>query len=69
LPARKPTNIIGAVKGVCSENTYKSLEATVESIIELRLEEEGKSTRDLIRIKSMRNVHFPNTSRWRPPVV
>ena len=56
--ARKSTQIVGAVKGVYSEYVYKSLEASVDGIIDFKLEEEGKSTRDLIRIRSMRNVHF-----------
>ena len=57
-PARQSTNIEGAVKDVYSEYVYKSMEATVDGIIDFKLEEEGKSTTDLIRIRSMRNVHF-----------
>ncbi len=57
-PARKSTQIVGALKGVYSEYVYKSLEASVDGIIEFKLEQEGKSTRDLIQIRSMRNVHF-----------
>ncbi len=57
-PARKSTSIVGGVKGVYSEYIYKSLETSVDGIIEFKLEEEGKSTRDLVRIRSMRNVHF-----------
>jgi KaiC/GvpD/RAD55 family RecA-like ATPase len=34
------------------------MEAAVDGIIDFKLEEEGKRTRDLMRIRSMRNVHF-----------
>jgi KaiC/GvpD/RAD55 family RecA-like ATPase len=46
------------VKGVYSDYIYKSMEAAVDGIIDFKLEEEGKSTSDLMRIRSMRNVHF-----------
>jgi KaiC/GvpD/RAD55 family RecA-like ATPase len=57
-PARQSTQIAGAVKGVYSDYIYKSIEAAVDGIIDFKLEEEGKRTRDLMRIRSMRNVHF-----------
>jgi KaiC/GvpD/RAD55 family RecA-like ATPase len=44
------------VKGVYSD--YRSMEAAVDVFIDFKLEEEGKSTSDLIRIRNMRNVHF-----------
>ncbi len=56
--SRKSTQIVAAVKGVHSEYVYKSLEASVDGIIEFKLEQEGKTTRDLMQIRSMRNVHF-----------
>jgi KaiC/GvpD/RAD55 family RecA-like ATPase len=56
--SRKSTNIEEAVKGVYSEQIYKTLEASVDGIIDIKLEEDGKETRDMIRIKSMRNVGF-----------
>jgi KaiC/GvpD/RAD55 family RecA-like ATPase len=37
---------------------YNRLEAAADGIVDFKLEEEGKSTRDLVRIRSMRNVHF-----------
>ena len=57
-PTRQSTAVDGVLKGVYSEYVYKSLEASMDAIIEFKVEEEGKSTRDLIRIRSMRNVHF-----------
>jgi KaiC/GvpD/RAD55 family RecA-like ATPase len=55
---RKSTAFDGFVKGVFSDYLYKSLETSVDGVIDFKLEEEGKSTRDLMRIRSMRNVHF-----------
>jgi KaiC/GvpD/RAD55 family RecA-like ATPase len=62
--ARKSTQISGVVNGVYSEYVYKSMEASVYGIIEFKLEESGEETRDLIRIRSMRNVGFDR--RWHP---
>ena len=56
--SRRSTAISAAVKGVYSEYVYRSMEASVDGIIDFKLEEDGKTTRDLMRIRSMRNVHF-----------
>lgn len=55
---RKLTTIYPVVKGVHSEWAYKELEAVVDGIIDFNLEEESKATRDLMRIRIMRNVPF-----------
>jgi KaiC/GvpD/RAD55 family RecA-like ATPase len=55
---RRTTAVFGLLKGVHSTSMYEQLEAASEGIIDFKLEEEGKSTRDLIRIRNMRNVHF-----------
>jgi len=52
------TALPSAPKGVYPEYIYKTFEVTADGIIDLKLEEEGKTTRDLIRIRNMRNVHF-----------
>jgi KaiC/GvpD/RAD55 family RecA-like ATPase len=52
------TALPSAPKGVYPEYIYKTFEVTADGIIDVKLEEEGKTTRDLIRIRSMRNVHF-----------
>lgn len=52
------TQLIGFMSGVHSNWAYKQLEASVDGIVDFKLEEEGKNIRDLIRIRSMRNVHF-----------
>ena len=57
-PSTKSTTIFGAVKGVFSDFLYKSLEGSVDGIIDFKLEEEGNTSRDLMRVRSLRNVHF-----------
>jgi KaiC/GvpD/RAD55 family RecA-like ATPase len=52
------TALPSAPKGVYPEYIYKTFEVTADGIIDFKLEEEGRTTRDLIRIRSMRNVHF-----------
>jgi KaiC/GvpD/RAD55 family RecA-like ATPase len=54
--------IAGFAKGVHSDRVYQQLEAVADGIIDVVLEESGEETRDLIRIRTMRNVRFD--SRW-----
>lgn len=56
-PARKSTLIFGIMRGVHSEWAYKQLEGSAEGIIEFRLEGLER-VRDLVQIRTMRNVHF-----------
>lgn len=56
-PVRKSTLIFGIMKGVHSEWAYKQLEASADGIIEFRLEVLERA-RDLVQIRTMRNVHF-----------
>ena len=56
--ARQITTLNGIIEGIHSDWAYKQLEAAVDGIIDFKLEQEDKSTRDLIRVRSMRNVHF-----------
>lgn len=60
--ARKSTCIYGAVKGVFSESLYRSLEASVDGIIDLRIDEEGGEMKNRMRIRTMRNARYD--SRW-----
>jgi KaiC/GvpD/RAD55 family RecA-like ATPase len=46
------------MKGVHSEWAYKQLEGSSDGVVDFKLEEAGQTTRDLIRIRTMRNVHF-----------
>jgi KaiC/GvpD/RAD55 family RecA-like ATPase len=54
---RKSTLIFGIMKGVHSEWAYKQLEGSADGIIEFRLEGLERA-RDLVQIRTMRNVHF-----------
>ena len=62
-PARKSTAIDGVVKGVYSEYVYKSMEASVDGIVDVKIDEEGGEVKNLMRIRSMRSVGYD--SRWR----
>lgn len=54
--------MIGVIKGLHSERVYKRLEATFDGIIDLKLDELGEETRNIMRIRSSRNIAFD--SRW-----
>jgi len=54
---KKSTLIFGIMKGVHSEWAYKQLEGSADGIIEFSLETLEKA-RDLMQIRTMRNVHF-----------
>ena len=56
--ARKSTSIDGVLNGVHSIWAYRQLEAAYDGVIDFKLEEEGKTTRDLIRVRSMREVLY-----------
>jgi KaiC/GvpD/RAD55 family RecA-like ATPase len=55
---RKSTLIIGVIRGVHSDWVYKMLEGGADGIVDFKLEESGSTTKDLIRIRSMRNLSF-----------
>lgn len=55
---KKSTLIFGIMKGVHSEWAYRQLEGSADGIIEFRLDEVGGKARDIVQIKTMRNVHF-----------
>ena len=54
----KSTAIYGLIRGVHSDWAYKQLETAADGIVDFKLEDEGGKTKDLIRIRTMRNVHF-----------
>ncbi len=58
----KSPSIRGLITGVHSEWVYKRLEAAADGIIDFKLEESGEETKNMIRIRTMRNVSFD--SRW-----
>ena len=50
--------IVGLIEGLHSEWVYKTLEGASDGVIDFRIEEKGEETRDVMRIRSMRNVGF-----------
>ena len=56
--ARKSTLVLGIKKGVHREGAYRQLEGSADGIVEFRLEDVGGRTRDLMQVRSMRNVHY-----------
>jgi KaiC/GvpD/RAD55 family RecA-like ATPase len=59
---RKSTNLAGLIRGLHSDSVYKQLEAAADGIIDFKLEEAAEETRTMIRIRSMRDLHFD--SHW-----
>ncbi len=58
----KTTSISGIIRGVHSDWVYKRLEAVADAIIDFKLDEISDPPRNLMRIRSMRNVGFDG--RW-----
>jgi len=56
------TGIGGVIKGVHSEWVYKSLEAAVDGVIDIKLDETSEEAKSMMRVRSMRNVGFD--ARW-----
>ena len=54
----KNTGIAGIIREIHSAWVYEQLEAAADGIIDFSVEEEGKTLRDVMRIRSMRNAHF-----------
>jgi KaiC/GvpD/RAD55 family RecA-like ATPase len=54
----KSTRLIGMIRGTHSDWAYKTLEAAHDGIIDIRLKESGDEPKELIRIRTMRNVGF-----------
>lgn len=59
---RKSTLIYGLMHGFHGDWAYKALESAVDGIVDFKLDETGGATKDLIRLRSMRNVDFDR--RW-----
>ncbi len=58
----KETAIRGIISGIHSDWVYGNLEAVVDGIIDFKLEEVNGEMRNLMRIRSLKNVGFD--SRW-----
>ena len=50
-------NIGGLMKGLHSGAVYNRLEVAADGIVDIKMEEEGKTICDMIRIRNFRNVH------------
>ncbi len=61
-PTWKSTAIIGYIRGVHSDWLYNQLEAAYDGVIDIKLDQSGEETRNLVRIRNLRNVAFD--SRW-----
>lgn len=59
---RQSTGIGGIIRGLHSDSVYKRLEAAYDGVIDLKLDEAGEEPRNMIRIRSMKNVGFDG--RW-----
>lgn len=60
----KSTGIVGLIKGIHSDWTYKNLEAACDGVIDIKLDEAAEEARSMMRIRSMRGVGFD--ARWHP---
>ena len=58
----KSTLIVGVIRGIHSDWVYRQLEDAADGVIDVKIEEMGEETRDVLRIRSMRNVAFDR--RW-----
>lgn len=59
---RKETGIRGVMRGVQDDRVYTRLEGAFDGIIDFRVEEEGESTVNKVRMRSMRTI--PYDSNW-----
>ena len=55
---RQSTSIDGILRGVHTEWAYRQLEAAYDGVIDFKLEEDSKQVRDLLRIRSMRDITY-----------
>ncbi len=61
---RKSTGIRGVITGIHSSWAYKQLESAADGIVDFKIDDSGEETRNMIRIRTMRNVGF-DTRRHR----
>ena len=60
----KSTGVGALMRGVHGESVYSRLEAGSDGIVDIKVEEVGGEVKNLLRIRTMRNVGFD--SRWHP---
>jgi KaiC/GvpD/RAD55 family RecA-like ATPase len=54
----KSTLIVGVIRGIHSDWVYRQLEDAADGVFDFKIEEIGEESRDVFRIRSMRNVSF-----------
>ncbi len=54
----KSTIIVGVIRGIHSDWVYRQLEDAADGVIDFKIDEMGEETRDVFRVRSMRNVAF-----------
>ena len=59
---RQITTLNGIIDGIHSDWAYKQLEVAVDGIIDFKLDESGEETRDIMRIRNMKNASYDR--RW-----
>lgn len=57
-PAIESTAVIGIISGLHSEWVYKNIEASVDGIVDFRLDEAEGEIRDFVRIRTMHDVGY-----------
>jgi KaiC/GvpD/RAD55 family RecA-like ATPase len=63
-PARKSTVIYSVVKDIYPDHVYKTMESSVDGIVDVKIDEEGGEVRSLMRIRNMRSIGYH--SHWHP---
>jgi len=58
----KSTLIVGVIRGIHNDWVYRQLEDAADGVVDFKIDEVGEETRDVLRIRGMRNVAFDR--RW-----
>ena len=58
----KSTFMVGVIRGIHSDWVYRQLEDAADGVIDFKIDEIDEETRDVFRIRSVRNVPFDR--RW-----
>ena len=58
----KSTLLVGVMRGIHSDRVYRMLEGAVDGVVDFKLDESGDETKNIMRLRRMRNVGFD--SRW-----
>ena len=53
---------MGVIRGIHNDWVYRQLEDAADGVVDFKIDEVGEETRDVLRIRGMRNVAFDR--RW-----